>query len=141
MKIFSTHHRAVGFGYLTISVAAVTVGVLLSLAMRAHLAWPDWPLPLHGPILPEEYLALVTMHGTLMLFFVMTVAPQSGFGNLILPAQIGARRMAFPRINAAGMWLTAMALADSASATRLAGGVLRAGRWAHRRMDGVSAAQ
>ena len=110
MKIFSTHHRAVGFGYLAISAVAVGVGVLLSLAMRAHLAWPDWPLPLHGPILPEEYLALVTMHGTLMLFFVLTVAPQSGFGNLILPAQIGARRMAFPRINAASMWLTALAL-------------------------------
>jgi cytochrome c oxidase subunit 1 len=122
MKIFSTHHRAVGFGYLTISVAAVTVGVLLSLAMRAHLAWPDWPLPLHGPILPEEYLALVTMHGTLMLFFVMTVAPQSGFGNLILPAQIGARRMAFPRINAAGMWLTAVALALLLAAFFVPGG-------------------
>ena len=110
MRLFSTHHRAIGFGYLLISIVAVVVGTLLSLAMRTHLAWPDWPLPLHGPVLPEEYLALVTMHGTLMLFFVLTVAPQSGFGNLILPAQIGARRMAFPRINAASMWLTAMAL-------------------------------
>ena len=120
--VFSTHHRAVGFGYLAISAVAVAVGVLLSLAMRAHLAWPDWPLPLHGPILPEEYLALVTMHGTLMLFFVMTVAPQSGFGNLILPAQIGSRRMAFPRINAAGMWLTAMALAVLLAAFFVPGG-------------------
>jgi cytochrome c oxidase subunit 1 len=110
MKLAVTDHRAVGFGYLAISVAAVAVGTLLSLAMRTHLAWPDWPLPLHGPVLPEEYLALVTMHGTLMLFFVLTVAPQSGFGNLILPAQIGARRMAFPRLNAAGMWLTGLAL-------------------------------
>jgi cytochrome c oxidase subunit 1 len=101
---------------------AVAVGVLLSLAIRTHLAWPDWPLPLHGPILPEEYLALVTMHGTLMLFFVMTVAPQSGFGNLILPAQIGSRRMAFPRINAAGMWLTAMALVVLLAAFFVPGG-------------------
>ncbi len=108
--IFSTHHRNIGFGYLAISVIAVILGVLLSLVMRAHLAWPNWPLPLHGPILPEEYLALVTMHGTLMLFFVLTVAPQSGFGNLILPSQLGASRMAFPRLNAAGMGLTAAAL-------------------------------
>lgn len=108
--LFSTHHRTVGFGYLLIASVALLLGTILSLLMRLHLAWPQWQLPLHGPILPEEYLALVTMHGTLMLFFVMTVAPQSGFGNLILPAQIGAARMSFPRLNAAGMWLTALAL-------------------------------
>ena len=122
MRIFSTHHRAVGFGYLAISIVAVAIGVLLSLAMRTHLAWPEWPLPVHGPILPEEYLTLVTMHGTLMLFFVMTVAPQSGFGNLILPAQIGARQMAFPRINAASMWLTALALVVLLAAFFVPGG-------------------
>jgi len=105
-----THHRTVGFGYLAISLAAACVGTVLSLLMRLHLTWPAWSLPLHGLILPEEYLALVTMHGTLMLFFVLTVAPQSGFGNLILPAQIGARRMAFPRLNAASMGLTGLAL-------------------------------
>jgi cytochrome c oxidase subunit 1 len=117
-----THHRTVGFGYLVISLVAVVIGTLLSLAMRLHLTWPDWPLPLHGPILPEEYLALVTMHGTLMLFFVLTVAPQSGFGNLILPAQIGARRMAFPRLNALGMCLTALALLVLLAAVFVPGG-------------------
>ena len=101
--------------------------------MRIHLAWPDWPLPLHGPILPEEYLALVTMHGTLMLFFVLTVAPQSGFGNLILPAQLGTRHMAFPRLNAAGLWLTALALVTLLSR------VLRPRRRPHRRLDSLSA--
>jgi cytochrome c oxidase subunit 1 len=120
--IFSTHHRNVGFGYLAISSLAVILGSLLSLLMRTHLAWPDWPLPLHGPILPEEYLALVTMHGTLMLFFVLTVAPQAGFGNLILPAQIGATRMAFPKINALAMWITALALAILLSAFFVPGG-------------------
>src|ERR1700742_4936880 len=108
--IFSTNHRNVGFGYLVISTVAVVTGMLLSWLMRLHLSWPNWKLPLHGAILPEEYLALVTMHGTLMLFFVLTVAPQAGFGNLILPAQIGARRMAFPRLNALGMWITATGL-------------------------------
>jgi cytochrome c oxidase subunit 1 len=117
-----THHRTVGFGYLAISLVAVVIGTLLSLAMRLHLTWPDWPLPLHGPILPEEYLALVTMHGTVMLFFVLTVAPQSGFGNLILPSQIGARRMAFPRLNAVGMGLTAVALGVLLAAVLVPGG-------------------
>ena len=106
----ATHHRIIGFGYLLISLVAVIIGSVLSLLMRLHLAWPAWQLPLHGPILPEDYLALVTMHGTLMLFFVLTVAPQSGFGNLILPAQLGTRHMALPRLNAAGLALTALAL-------------------------------
>jgi cytochrome c oxidase subunit 1 len=117
-----THHRTVGFGYLIISLIAVIIGTLLSLAMRLHLTWPDWPLPLHGPVLPEEYLALVTMHGTLMLFFVLTVAPQSGYGNLILPSQIGASRMAFPRLNALSLALTALALLVLISATFVPGG-------------------
>ena len=108
--IFSTSHRNLGFGYLAISTVAVITGIILSWLMRLHLSWPNWKLPLHGLMLPEEYLGLVTMHGTLMLFFVLTVAPQSGFGNLILPAQIGARRMAFPRLNALGMWITAAGL-------------------------------
>jgi cytochrome c oxidase subunit 1 len=122
MKIVSTHHRDVGFGYLLISSLALVVGTLLSLAMRTHLTWPAWPLPLHGPVLPEEYLALVTMHGTLMLFFVLTVAPQSGFGNIVLPAQIGADRMAFPRLNALGMWLTLVALLTLLAAFFVPGG-------------------
>ena len=58
----------------------------------------------------------------MMLFFVMTVAPQSGFGNLILPAQIGSERMAFPRWNAVGMWLTAFALAILLAAFFVPGG-------------------
>jgi cytochrome c oxidase subunit 1 len=118
----ATHHRTIGFGYLILSLIAVTIGTLLSLAMRLHLTWPASPLPLHGPILPEEYLALVTMHGTLMLFFVLTVAPQSGFGNLILPSQIGATRMAFPRLNAISLYLTAAALITLLAATIVPGG-------------------
>jgi len=117
-----THHRTVGFGYLALASVAVAVGTLLSWAMRLHLTWPDWPLPLRGAILPEEYLALVTMHGTLMLFFVLTVAPQSGFSNLILPAQIGSTRMAFPRLNALSLWLTAAALITLLAAFFVPGG-------------------
>ena len=49
-----------------------------------------------GPMTPEFYLAMLTMHGTIMVFFVLTTAPLSGFGNYFLPIQIGARDMAFP---------------------------------------------
>src|ERR1700761_6434893 len=127
--IFSTHHRTIGFGYLILSLIAVILGSLLSLLMRLHLSWPAWRLPLHGLILPEEYLALVTMHGTIMLFFVLTVAPQSGFGNLILPAQIGASRMAFPRLNALSLYLTVLSLLLLLAAFFVAGGA-PVGGWA-----------
>jgi cytochrome c oxidase subunit 1 len=120
--IFSTDHRVIGIQYLILALISVVIGTLLSLLMRIHLVWPTWPLWFHGPILPEDYLALVTIHGTIMLFFVLTTAPQAGFGNLILPAQIGAHRMAFPVLNAASFWLTAAALLTLLSSTFVPGG-------------------
>ena len=104
-----TDHRTIGRQYLALALLAVAIGTCLSLVMRLHLVLPGVPI-LH-PILPEDYLALVTLHGTLMVFFVLTTAPQSGFGNLILPDQIGSRHMAFPLLNAASFWITAAALA------------------------------
>ncbi len=109
-RVFTTDHRILGVRYLLLSLAAVAAGTLLSLAMRIQLAWPGLRFPLHGPMLPEEYLALVTIHGTLMVFFVLTTAPQSGFASLVLPEQIGARRMAMPPLNAAGFWIVLLAL-------------------------------
>jgi cytochrome c oxidase subunit 1 len=110
LRFFTTNHRELGTLYLLLALAAVIAGTLLSLIMRLHRVWPDLVLPFFGTIKPEGYLALVTMHGTLMIFFVLTAAPQIGFANLVLPEQIGARSMAFPRLNAAAFWLTAMAL-------------------------------
>ena len=120
--IFTTDHSGIGRQYLVLAFISVIIGTILSLLMRLHLTWPDRILPFHGPILPEDYLALVTFHGTLMIFYVLTTAPQSGFGNLILPSQIGARHMAFPRLNAAAFWLTAVALTTLLSATFAPGG-------------------
>jgi len=90
--------------------------------MRIHRVWPDLAFPYFGVMKPEDYLATVTMHGTLMVFFVLTVAPQSGFSNLVLPEQIGARRMALPFLNALGFWLTALALLVLLIATFAPGG-------------------
>ena len=57
-SVFSTNHRTIGLLYLILALVSVTIGSLLSLLMRIHLVCPDWPLPFHGPILPEDYLAL-----------------------------------------------------------------------------------
>jgi cytochrome c oxidase subunit 1 len=139
-SVFSTDHRTIGLLYLILALISVTIGSLLSLLMRIHLVWPNWSLPLHGPILPEDYLALVTIHGTIMLFFVLTTAPQSGFGNLILPAQIGARHMAFPRLNAASFWLTAFALFILLSSTFAPGGSAISGWTAYPPLSAVASA-
>jgi cytochrome c oxidase subunit 1 len=140
LRLFSTDHRIIGIQYLILALISVIIGTLLSLLMRIHLVWPAWPLPLHGPILPEDYLALVTIHGTIMLFFVLTTAPQAGFSNLILPAQIGAHRMAFPTLNAASFWLTALALLTLLSSTFVPGGAAISGWTAYPPLSAVPSA-
>ena len=135
-----TDHRTIGIQYLLLALISVAIGTVLSLLMRIHLVWPNWPLPLHGPILPEDYLALVTIHGTIMLFFVLTTAPQAGFSNLILPSQIGARRMAFPILNAASFWLTAAALITLLSSTFVPGGAAISGWTAYPPLSAIAAA-
>jgi cytochrome c oxidase subunit 1 len=135
-----TDHRTIGIQYLILALVSVIIGTLLSLLMRIHLVWPAWPLWLHGSILPEDYLALVTIHGTIMLFFVLTTAPQAGFSNLILPAQIGARSMAFPVLNAASFWLTAIALLTLLSSTFVPGGSAISGWTAYPPLSAVPSA-
>lgn len=108
--VFTTDHRSIAILYLVLVAIAVAIGVALSLVMRIHLAWPQVALPGWGLIKPEDYLALVTMHGTLMIFFVLTIGPQNAFSSLVLPQQIGARRMAFSWLNAAGFWISALSL-------------------------------
>ncbi len=104
--IFSLDHKVIGIQYFFLALTAVFVGMFLSLLMRIHLIWPTTVLPLVGEIKPETYLSLLTMHGTIMVFFVLTTAPQGGFGNYFLPIQIGAPDMAFPVLNMLSFWTT-----------------------------------
>jgi cytochrome c oxidase subunit 1 len=104
--IFSLDHKVIGIQYFFLALTAVFVGMLLSLLMRIHMIWPTAALPLVGEIRPETYLSLLTMHGTIMVFFVLTTAPQGGFGNYVLPIQIGAPDMAFPVLNMLSFWTT-----------------------------------
>jgi cytochrome c oxidase subunit 1 len=139
-RVFATDHRIIGLQYLALALFSVIIGTLLSLLMRIHLVWPEWSLTLHGPILPEDYLSLVTIHGTIMLFFVLTTAPQAGFGNLVLPSQIGSRQMAFPMLNAASFWLTALALLILLGSTFAPGGAAISGWTAYPPLSAVPSA-
>jgi cytochrome c oxidase subunit 1 len=138
--LFTTNHRIIGIQYLLLSLIAVAAGTTLSLVMRIHLVWPDLALPLFGQVKPEDYLALVTMHGTLMVFFVLTTAPLSGFANLVLPEQIGARRMALPTMNAISFWLTALALAVLLAAFIVPGGAPISGWTAYPPLSAIPSA-
>ena len=114
--IFSLDHKVIGIPYILLALSAVIVGMVMSVLMRMNLSWPGthWPImatlfPSGAPggvMTPEFYLSLVTMHGTIMVFFVLTTAPQGGFGNYFLPIQIGAEDMAFPVLNMMSFWIT-----------------------------------
>src|SRR5467141_545388 len=117
--VFSLDHKVIGKQYYGLALVAVFVGMVLSWLLRIHLAYPAWLIPLlsklsaagapGGVMTPEYYLSLLTMHGTLMVFFVLTNAPFAAFGNYFLPIQIGAEDMAFPRFNMMSFWTTAAA--------------------------------
>ena len=120
--IFSLDHKVIGIQYFFLALTAVFVGMFLSLLMRIHLYWPNAVLPLVGEIKPETYLSLLTMHGTIMVFFVLTTAPQGGFGNYFLPIQIGAPDMAFPVLNMLSFWTTFVAFVCIIAAFFVPGG-------------------
>ncbi len=120
--VFSLDHKVIGIQYYFLALVAVFVGMFLSLLMRIHLVWPSASIPLFGYIKPETYLTLLTMHGTIMVFFVLTTAPQGGFGNYFLPIQIGAPDMAFPVLNMLSFWTTAVAFLVMLAAFFVEGG-------------------
>src|ERR1700729_3474658 len=125
--VFSLDHKVIGIQYFFLALSAVFVGMLLSLLMRVHMVWPSYAIPLFGEIKPETYLQLMTMHGTIMVFFVLTTAPQGGFGNYFLPIQIGAPDMAFPVLNMLSFWTTFVGFVGLLAAFFVPGGSPLAG--------------
>ncbi len=110
--VFNTNHKTIGLQYLWLALFSVFLGMAMSLLMRIHLAWPGMHLPFLSSLgnSPERFAALTTLHGSLMVFLVLTAAPQAGFGNYFLPLQIGAREMAFPTLNLLALWATVASL-------------------------------
>jgi cytochrome c oxidase subunit 1 len=116
--IFNSGHKVIGLRYLWLALGSVLLGMLLSLLMRIHLVWPAAQIPFLSGFggAPERYAALTMLHGSLMVFLVLTTAPQAGFGNYFLPLQIGAREMAFPAMNLFSFWATVASLAGMTAA-------------------------
>lgn len=112
--IFSTDHKTIGIQFLLMGIFWAIIGALLSVLIRLQLGMPEWSMEWLSPILgkwvtegtlnPEFYLGAVTMHGTIMMFLVLTAGLSGTFSNFLIPLQIGARDMASPFMNMLSFW-------------------------------------
>lgn len=102
--IFSVDHKIIGLQYMITGLVMALVGGLLAYVFRYQLAWPGASIPGFGQLQPDTYNAFVTMHGTIMVFWVAMPVLLAGFGNYLLPLMIGAGDMAFPRLNRLSYW-------------------------------------
>ena len=113
--IFSQDHKMISKQYLITGTIMGVIGVLMSIMFRMQIAWPEEPNILFEALLgkwapggvmdADIYLALVTIHGTIMVFFVLTAGLSGTFSNLLIPLQIGARDMASGFLNMISYWL------------------------------------
>ena len=113
--IFSQDHKMISKQYLITGLFMGIIGIAMSLLFRLQLAWPDKEFGIYEVLLgkwgeggvmdPSVYLALVTIHGTIMVFFVLTAGLSGTFSNLLIPLQIGARDMASGFLNMISYWL------------------------------------
>ena len=112
--IFTTDHKMIGKQFLITGMIMGIIGVMMSMLFRLELAYPEQSFPIlefflgdwapDGVMDPNMYLALVTIHGTIMVFFVLTAGLSGTFSNLLIPLQIGARDMASGFMNALSYW-------------------------------------
>ena len=118
MRFVSLDHKTIGLQYALTSLFFLLAGFALILLLRWQLAFPGQPIPLIGGLLgegntvsgimlPEFYTQLGAMHGTIMVFLAVVPLAAGAFGNYLVPLQIGARDMAFPRLNALSYWIYA----------------------------------
>jgi len=114
--MFSIDHKMIANQYLITGIFMGIIGVGLSMLFRMQLAWPEESFKIFNVLLGDKfapngvmandiYLALVTIHGTIMVFFVLTAALSGTFSNLLIPLQIGARDMASGTLNMISYWL------------------------------------
>ena len=117
--IFSQDHKTIGKQFLITGIVWAIIGGLFSVLFRLQLGFPDQSFPIletvfgkwaaGGQIKPEFYYALITMHGTVLVFFVLTAGLSGTFANLLVPLQVGARDMASPFLNMLSYWFFFMA--------------------------------
>jgi cytochrome c oxidase subunit 1 len=114
--LFSLDHKTIGIQFLFAGLTFFMIGGLLAMLMRWQLAWPNdpnHPVPILGKLLgwdggtlpAEMYNMVLTLHATIMIFFVLIPLQVGAFGNYLIPLKIGARDMAFPFLNGLSFWM------------------------------------
>jgi cytochrome c oxidase subunit I len=115
--IFSTDHKMIARQFLFLGLFMMLIGGGLALFLRWQLGWPESPVPLvgrwlwpdnEGVISPAVYNMMFTMHATIMIFFVIMPILAGAFGNFLIPLMLGARDMAFPKLNMLSFWTGAV---------------------------------
>ncbi len=112
--VFSMDHKMIAKQFLITGIIMGVIGMSMSLIFRLQLAYPDMKFPFlesiigqwgkDGKLDPNFYLALITIHGTIMVFYVLTAGLSGTFSNLLIPLQVGARDMASPFMNMLSYW-------------------------------------
>ncbi|MFN0244219.1 MAG: cbb3-type cytochrome c oxidase subunit I [Planctomycetota bacterium] len=134
--IFSVDHKVIGIQFMFTGLVFFVLGGLMAMAIRWQLAWPWTEMPIVGRLLfpetgrvisPEFYTMLFTMHGTIMIFFVIIPLLTGAFGNFLIPLMIGAPDMAFPKLNMFGYWAMVPAIFFALLGFGLEGGGAAAG--------------
>ena len=97
--LVTTDHKRIGILYIGTSLVFFCLAGLMALLMRTQLMQPN-----SSVLTPQQYNELLTIHGTAMVFLVL-VPILAGFANFLVPLMIGARDVAFPRLNALSYWL------------------------------------
>jgi len=148
--IFSLDHKVIGIQYMLTALFMALVGGTLAMLIRMQLGWPGakWGLAAAlfpggfagGQMKPDFYLAVVTMHGTIMIFFVLTTVLVGGFGNFLIPLQIGARDMAFPWLNMMSYWLVVPAIVVLMASFFVTGGAAGGGWTSYPPLSAIASA-
>jgi len=112
--VFSMDHKMISRQFLITGIIMGIIGMGMSLLFRLQLAWPDEQFGIletllgkwgkDGKLDPNFYMGLVTIHGTIMVFYVLTAGLSGTFSNLLIPLQLGARDMASPFMNMLSYW-------------------------------------
>ena len=121
--VWSMDHKVIAIQYGTIAVGVGLVALVLSALMRLQLGYPDT----FAFIDPAEYYQYVTMHGMIMVVYLLTALFLGGFGNYLIPLQIGARDMVFPFLNMLSVWVYLLSVIILMASFFVSGGPTGAG--------------
>ncbi len=146
--VFSTDHKMIARQFLLMALFMMSIGGLMAMLVRWELAFPEQPVPfMHwvpepmmydGAIPPNSYNAFFTMHATIMIFFVIMPILVGCFGNFLIPLMVGARDMAFPKLNMLSFWVGAVSGAIMLASFFVPGGPAAAGWTSYAPLSAVS---